>query len=72
MVEEILSEPNNSSAVGGVKLADGRCFNADFVLAGVGLLPNIELGSAAGLQVDNGIWVDEYCRTDDARHISNW
>jgi 3-phenylpropionate/trans-cinnamate dioxygenase ferredoxin reductase subunit len=26
----------------------------------------VELAAAAGLKVDNGIWVDEYCRTEDA------
>jgi 3-phenylpropionate/trans-cinnamate dioxygenase ferredoxin reductase subunit len=51
--------------VGHVVLADGRRFPADFVLAGIGLLPNVELAAEAGLKVDNGIWVDEYCRTED-------
>ena len=51
--------------VGHVVLTDGRRFPADFVLAGIGLLPNVELAAAAGLKVDNGIWVDEYCRTED-------
>ena len=46
-------------------MADGRRFAADFVLAGIGLLPNVELAAASGLKVDNGIWVDEFCRTDD-------
>jgi 3-phenylpropionate/trans-cinnamate dioxygenase ferredoxin reductase subunit len=51
--------------VGHVVLADGRRFPADFVLAGIGLLPNVELAAACGLHVNNGIWVDEYCRTED-------
>lgn len=38
---------------------------ADLVLVGIGLLPNTELASAAGLTVDNGIVVDEYARTAD-------
>jgi 3-phenylpropionate/trans-cinnamate dioxygenase ferredoxin reductase subunit len=38
---------------------------ADLVLVGIGLLPNTELASAAGLAVDNGIVVDEYACTED-------
>jgi 3-phenylpropionate/trans-cinnamate dioxygenase ferredoxin reductase subunit len=51
--------------VGHVVLTDGRRFPADCVLAGIGLLPNVELAAEAGLKVDNGIWVDEYCTTQD-------
>ncbi|WP_258292431.1 FAD-dependent oxidoreductase, partial [Escherichia marmotae] len=38
-------------------------FDADLVIIGVGVVPNIELALDAGLQVDNGIVIDEYCRT---------
>ena len=38
---------------------------ADLVLVGIGLLPNTELASAAGLAVDNGIVVDECACTAD-------
>jgi 3-phenylpropionate/trans-cinnamate dioxygenase ferredoxin reductase component len=38
---------------------------ADLVLVGIGLIPNTELASAAGLAVDNGIVVDEYACTAD-------
>ena len=38
---------------------------ANFVLIGVGILPNIELAKDAGLDVDNGIYVDEFGRTED-------
>ncbi|MFY0568635.1 FAD-dependent oxidoreductase [Archangium lansingense] len=38
---------------------------ADLVLVGIGLLPNTELASAAGLAVDNGIVVDEFACTAD-------
>jgi 3-phenylpropionate/trans-cinnamate dioxygenase ferredoxin reductase subunit len=34
-------------------------------LVGVGALANIELAAAAGLICENGIVVDEYCRTSD-------
>lgn len=48
-----------------VVLADGSRIAADFVLAGIGQLPNVELAQQAGLAVDNGIVVDEYSRTAD-------
>ena len=38
---------------------------ADFVLAGIGIVPNCELAEAAGLACDNGISVDEYGATSD-------
>jgi 3-phenylpropionate/trans-cinnamate dioxygenase ferredoxin reductase subunit len=38
---------------------------ADLVLVGIGLIPNTELASAAGLAVNNGIVVDEYACTAD-------
>ena len=38
---------------------------ADFVVIGVGILPNTELAEAVGLEVDNGIIVDDQCQTTD-------
>jgi len=38
---------------------------ADFVVIGVGILPNTELAEAAGLEVDDGIIVDDQCQTTD-------
>lgn len=51
--------------VTGVETADGELIEADFVVVGVGILPNVELAAEAGLAVDDGILVDEHCRTDD-------
>ena len=47
----------------GVLLADCRHIQADAVIAGIGITPNTELASAAGLQVDNGIRVDAQLRS---------
>lgn len=38
---------------------------ADLVLIGIGILPNTELASDAGLDVDNGIRVNTFGQTDD-------
>ena len=35
------------------------------VVAGLGIIPNTQLASAAGLKVENGIVVNEYLQTDD-------
>jgi 3-phenylpropionate/trans-cinnamate dioxygenase ferredoxin reductase subunit len=60
-------------AVGGetrlstVHLADGRTLEADFVVAGVGAVPRLELVRRAGLEVAaGGVAVDERLRTSDA------
>jgi 3-phenylpropionate/trans-cinnamate dioxygenase ferredoxin reductase subunit len=41
-------------------------FPADIVVVGIGIIPNIELAEAAGIDCDNGIVVDEGCRTSVA------
>jgi 3-phenylpropionate/trans-cinnamate dioxygenase ferredoxin reductase subunit len=53
--------------VTGVTLADGRTLPADLVLAGIGIVPNVELAQAAGLPVANGIIVDAQLATADPR-----
>lgn len=45
---------------------DGQSIPADFVVVGVGIQANTELAEAAGLDVDNGIVVDDQCQTSDA------
>lgn len=48
-----------------VLTTDGEEVPADMVVIGVGILPNTELATAAGLDVKNGIVVDDHCRTGD-------
>ena len=54
--------------VSGVELADGRAIAADFVIVGIGVLPAVDLAEAAGIMIENGIAVDDMCRTS-APHI---
>ncbi len=44
----------------------GETFAADLAVVGTGVKPNDALAAAAGLATDNGIVVDEHCRTADA------
>lgn len=48
-----------------VVCSDGMRLDADLVVVGIGLIPNCELASAAGLEVSDGIIVDELMRTSD-------
>ena len=51
--------------VASVLTSSGERLPADLVIIGVGILPNTELAEACGLAVDNGIVVDERCRSSD-------
>ncbi|MEA3197076.1 MAG: 3-phenylpropionate/trans-cinnamate dioxygenase ferredoxin reductase component, partial [Gammaproteobacteria bacterium] len=46
---------------------NGDAFPADAVVVGIGVVPNVELAASAGLEIENGIAVDEYGRTTDPR-----
>ena len=48
-----------------VRLDDGHEVLADFVLVAIGVAPTDALARTSGLDCDNGILVDEYCRTSD-------
>lgn len=49
----------------GVRLADGTQIDADMVVVGIGAIPNTQLAEAAGLDVDNGVQVDEHLCTSN-------
>ena len=46
-----------------VQTRSGRAFDADGVVAGIGIRPNTQLAEQSGLQVNNGIIVDEQLHT---------
>ena len=52
--------------VSAVRLVDGRELPADFVLVAIGVVPGDALALAAGLACEDGILVDQFCRTSDA------
>jgi NADPH-dependent 2,4-dienoyl-CoA reductase/sulfur reductase-like enzyme len=56
----------------GVESRGGKCvvrttgrheITAEVLVAGLGIQPGVELAEQAGLRVDNGVAVDEFCRT---------
>ncbi len=55
----------SGESVSAVLCADGSRLETDLVVVGIGLLANTELAAEAGLQVDNGILVDEHAQTSD-------
>jgi len=56
---------SDNGQVIGALLSDGTELAIDFIIAGIGILPNSEL-AAAGLIIDNGICVNECCQTSDS------
>lgn len=52
--------------VDAVDLSNQDQLPADLVLIGIGIEPSVRLAKQAGLEVSNGIVVDERCRTADA------
>ncbi|WP_117195485.1 NAD(P)/FAD-dependent oxidoreductase [Rhizobium terrae] len=47
------------------ELSDGSTIEVDFVIVGIGVTPNDRLAQDCGLDVGNGIVVDEFARTSD-------
>jgi 3-phenylpropionate/trans-cinnamate dioxygenase ferredoxin reductase subunit len=53
-----------SGRVERVATTSGLRIMCDFAVVGVGVEPAAELAAGAGIEVDNGIVVDQYCRTN--------
>jgi NADPH-dependent 2,4-dienoyl-CoA reductase/sulfur reductase-like enzyme len=51
---------------GSVELSNGKKLDADLVVAGIGVSPVAEIAEAAGIEVQNGIVVNEYLQTSAA------
>tara|TARA_B100000959_G_scaffold286673_1_gene366429 strand:+ start:237 stop:1460 length:1224 start_codon:yes stop_codon:yes gene_type:complete len=49
--------------INSVSLESGESISADIVLVGIGAIPNTHLADSIGLECNNGIKTDQYCRT---------
>ena len=49
--------------INSVSLESGESLAADIVLVGIGAIPNTQLAASIGLECENGIKTDQYCRT---------
>ena len=57
-------------SVNEVETTAGQRFSCDFVVAGIGILPEVGLAEKSGLECDNGILVDEHARTEDPNIVA--
>src|SRR5713101_6722884 len=63
VLEDSVAAFEGTGRVERVRTKKGRRLECDLVIAGIGIVPNSELLAAAGAAVDNGVLVDERCRT---------
>ena len=63
ILEDSVAAFEGAGTVERVRTKKGRMLECDLAIAGIGIAPNSELLAAAGAAVDNGVLVDERCRT---------
>ena len=63
ILEDSVAAFEGAGTVERVRTKKGRVLECALVIAGIGIAPNSELLAAAGAAVDNGVLVDERCRT---------
>jgi len=61
---ELVSDIEQDGSEFIIKSKSGIEITVDYVVAGIGILPNTDLAEAAGIDIDNGIVVDEYLQTN--------
>jgi 3-phenylpropionate/trans-cinnamate dioxygenase ferredoxin reductase component len=66
LTDSCVSKFLGDGSVHAVECADGTQVPADLAIVGIGLVPNCALAQGAGITCDDGIAVDEHCRTSDA------
>jgi 3-phenylpropionate/trans-cinnamate dioxygenase ferredoxin reductase component len=63
--EELVSSVQVQGSRVRISTESGRVVDAEVAVVGIGIRPNTELAEAAGLEVENGILVDERLQTSD-------
>ena len=61
--EDAVETFEGSGRVERVRTQDGRVIACDFVVVGLGIEPITEVVAGSAIRIENGIVVDEYCRT---------
>jgi len=56
---------SGSEQVDGVILGNGETLATDMAVIGIGIVPNVEVAADSGIEVSNGVVVDDHCRTSD-------
>lgn len=62
--DDVVTRFEGSRRVERVITKGGRRVDCDFAVVGVGVEPVVNFLDASGVEIDNGILVDEYCRTN--------
>lgn len=63
VLEDSVAAFEGATRIERVRTKKGRLLPCDLVVAGIGIVPNSEVPAAAGASSDNGLLVDEHCRT---------
>lgn len=63
---ELVSDIEKRGDKMALKTKSGQEHLVDHIVAGIGIIPNTSLAEGAGIQVENGVVVDEYMRTNKA------
>jgi 3-phenylpropionate/trans-cinnamate dioxygenase ferredoxin reductase subunit len=63
VLEDAVVALEGADRVERVRTRQGRILECDMVVAGIGIVPSTELLAAAGAEIEDGVLVDERCRT---------
>ena len=64
VMEDTVAAFEGSTRVASVLTKAGLRFDCDFVVAGIGVEPAVEMLEGSGIHIDNGVVVDAYCATN--------